>query len=185
MWGVPDTLGFIAFLALLASHVEGFSYHENLRRSHPPQSHGSTLMPTIIPYFRGGGCNIGDSASICENHWFFRKVFIIASEKWWWKNHEQILITLGFQIPPEKVFQVCFWGPNTSSQGVWTPRVMKMNDNNSSTLSEAWGIHAQRLLYRQVSNPSAQVRWKNCNQSFTNLENSEITIFLRKFSNNS
>ena len=27
-----------------------------------------------------------------------------------------------FQIPLDKVFLVCFWGPNTSSPGVWKPR---------------------------------------------------------------
>ena len=30
--------------------------------------------------------------------------------------------TLNIQIPPEKVFQVCFGGPNTFSGGVWMSR---------------------------------------------------------------
>ena len=34
------------------------------------------------------------------------------------------LVTLVFQMPGEHVFWVIFWGPNTSSQGVWKPRVM-------------------------------------------------------------
>ena len=33
-----------------------------------------------------------------------------------------VLYTLDIQIPPEKVFRVCFWGPNTFSGGVWMSR---------------------------------------------------------------
>ena len=34
------------------------------------------------------------------------------------------VISLDVQIPPEKVFRVCFWGPNTFSGGVWMSRVL-------------------------------------------------------------
>ena len=40
--------------------------------------------------------------------------------------------TLVFQIPPEKVFKVCFWGSNTSSPGVWKPRDSKVSGANHS-----------------------------------------------------
>ena len=33
-------------------------------------------------------------------------------------------LTLDIKIPPEKVFKVCFCGPNTFSGGVWMSRVM-------------------------------------------------------------
>ena len=36
-------------------------------------------------------------------------------------------ISLDIQIPPQKVFQVCFWGPNTFSPGVWKPGDMSQN----------------------------------------------------------
>ena len=32
-------------------------------------------------------------------------------------------LTLDIQIPSEKVFGVCFWGPNTFSGGIWMFRV--------------------------------------------------------------
>ena len=39
---------------------------------------------------------------------------------------QKTVITLVFQIPAEKVFWVGFQGPNTSSQGVWKPRVSQI-----------------------------------------------------------